>query len=205
LERCHELVIERNLAVLTLSALILVLVQRRTAWLGVTASILLPILVCQFLYMPLVAVPTWRTAQWTTSIGPLQAANWPAVIVSVNSVRPSPDAGWVGTTHLMSAPHHPVCFIQNPRNMRTQACILSRVAYPKLAMLNAGYQSYTFDPLVTENALALSSVGTAFEAELGLRFPFTCKFHTPRPYYFVQAIDMDASQHIIASTTEQRQ
>lgn len=40
----------------------------RAAWLGAILSIILPIVVCQFLYMPLVALPSWHQTTWTTSL-----------------------------------------------------------------------------------------------------------------------------------------
>lgn len=53
---------------------------QRAAWIGVVLSILLPIIVCQFLYMPLVAIPAWYTTTWTTSREIAEVPNLPAIV-----------------------------------------------------------------------------------------------------------------------------
>jgi len=110
-----------------------------------------------------------------------------AVIVSVNSLHPSSHPGWVGATHIMSAPDHPLCQIKNMHNTQAQVCTLSSMVNTKFAS-EIGFQSYTFNPLTTDNANALLSVGTAFEVELNLDFPFTCKFQALKARRYVKQL-----------------
>lgn len=55
------------------------------AWVGIAVSILLPILTCEFIYIPLVAVPAWRSVQWTTSLEVSEYTSPPAVALVVDS------------------------------------------------------------------------------------------------------------------------
>lgn len=51
----------------------------RAAWTGAVLSILLPIVVCQFIYMPLVARPAWHKIVWTTSLRVAENAQLPSI------------------------------------------------------------------------------------------------------------------------------
>jgi hypothetical protein len=53
--------------------------RTKVAWAGVVLSIILPIVVCQFLYMPLVAVRKWHTVTWTSSLS--SEPTFPGVVV----------------------------------------------------------------------------------------------------------------------------
>lgn len=58
----------------------------RAAWLGAILSIVLPIIVCQFLYMPLVALPSWHQNTWTTSLHVDQNLPLPGVVILYQGV-----------------------------------------------------------------------------------------------------------------------
>lgn len=55
-------------------------VAERTAWFGVILSVLLPIIICQFVYMPLIAIPAWQTTTWTTSLEVTETFQMPAIV-----------------------------------------------------------------------------------------------------------------------------
>lgn len=53
----------------------------RAAWLGAILSIVLPIIVCQFLYLPLVALPSWHRTTWTMSLHVDETLPLPGVVI----------------------------------------------------------------------------------------------------------------------------
>jgi hypothetical protein len=59
------------------------------AWIGIIASMFLPIIVCQFFYMPFVAVPAWNTATWTTAIEADTTTLYPSVVIATDGYDPA--------------------------------------------------------------------------------------------------------------------
>ncbi|KAK4560544.1 hypothetical protein LTR86_005741 [Recurvomyces mirabilis] len=59
-------------------------VPDRVARIGIVLSILLPIIVCEFIYMPLVAIPAWHSIRWTTSLRVESPTLFAAVVVAVS-------------------------------------------------------------------------------------------------------------------------
>ncbi|TKA73946.1 hypothetical protein B0A55_05646 [Friedmanniomyces simplex] len=51
------------------------------AWIGIILAILSTIIICEFLYMPLVAVPAWHRIQWTSTMSISNTTGFPAIVV----------------------------------------------------------------------------------------------------------------------------
>ncbi|KAI1764876.1 hypothetical protein GGR53DRAFT_465976 [Hypoxylon sp. FL1150] len=62
--------------------------SERTAWTGVILSILVPIIVCEFVYLPLVAVRDYRSVKWSSSVRAEKNQIPPAILLV-------PDSLWI--------------------------------------------------------------------------------------------------------------
>ncbi|KAI9745422.1 MAG: hypothetical protein M1818_000956 [Claussenomyces sp. TS43310] len=68
-------------------------VSQRVTWVGILASILLPIVFCEFIYINLVAVPSFNKIVWTSTVDLPETANLPAIIwVALNKETFGPPA-----------------------------------------------------------------------------------------------------------------
>ncbi|KAK4547083.1 hypothetical protein LTR36_001304 [Oleoguttula mirabilis] len=54
----------------------------RAAWIGIVLSILLPVVICEFFYLPFIAIRAWHTVEWKTSLEAHDHALFPAVIIN---------------------------------------------------------------------------------------------------------------------------
>ena len=50
----------------------------------------MPIVVCQFFYMPFVAIPSWHTSRWTSNLDVESKISYPAVVVGSLGTAPDP-------------------------------------------------------------------------------------------------------------------
>jgi hypothetical protein len=77
-------------------------VSRRVAWTGIILTILLPIVACQFIYLPVIALPAWKTEIWDVSLSTDETLNqMPSVYVSPGAGvtflnLSSPNCSWSG-------------------------------------------------------------------------------------------------------------
>lgn len=58
----------------------LITVSTRTAWIGVIASIILPIILCEFVYFNLVAIPAYHSVTWTTTVASQALIQMPTLV-----------------------------------------------------------------------------------------------------------------------------
>jgi hypothetical protein len=134
------------------------------AWIGIIASMFLPIIVCQFLYMPFIAVPAWNTATWTTAIEADTTALYPSVVIATDGYDP---AEGVPVTLFQ-----PECSVRNTTEQPVN-CTISDVqtGHPPLWF---SYQFVTFNSKAQPHAIGTTDIASAV-AVLYLAISFNCK------------------------------
>lgn len=56
--------------------------QKRIAWIGIVLSIVISIALCQFYYLPFVALPDWYEIKWTDDVDIPQDLVIPAMVIA---------------------------------------------------------------------------------------------------------------------------
>ncbi|KAK4545569.1 hypothetical protein LTR36_002919 [Oleoguttula mirabilis] len=69
----------------------------RTVWIGVFLTIMVPTLVCEFIYMNFTAVPAWKTTVWTTSLDTQEYLRFPSFTVTPVVVNADWSFNWTGS------------------------------------------------------------------------------------------------------------
>lgn len=63
--------------------------SKRTAWVGVATSVLLPVIFCEFIYLNAVAVPQYGTKVWATTLSNAATLQPPSIFVYTYELGPN--------------------------------------------------------------------------------------------------------------------
>ncbi|KAK6422934.1 hypothetical protein LTR95_016614 [Oleoguttula sp. CCFEE 5521] len=63
--------------------------SKRLAWVGVILTVIVPIIICQFIYMPLVARHEWKRVSWTTELRVPEIERFPGITAQFGSTNKS--------------------------------------------------------------------------------------------------------------------
>nr|OQO22447.1 hypothetical protein B0A51_06245 [Rachicladosporium sp. CCFEE 5018] len=63
--------------------------SKRLAWIGVILTVIVPIVICQFIYMPLVARLEWKRVSWTTELRVPEIERFPGITAQFGGTNKS--------------------------------------------------------------------------------------------------------------------
>lgn len=123
-----------------------------------------PIVVCQFFYMPFVAVPAWHTPIWTTDLEVDKTALYPSVVIATEGYALAE-----GPAVTLS---YPGCRVHNATDRVEADCVTSDVQYAH--WLRGHYQYITFNSKGQANAIGTTDIASPVAA-LALSVNMNCK------------------------------
>ena len=128
----------------------------------------LPIIVCQFFYMPFVAVPAWHTPTWTPGIEPGTAAFYPSVVIA--------NTGYQLADGVAVTLSQPSCNVRKSASQPWVNCDVSGVQTSYV--IYDKYEFVTFNSTVQSSADWTTDIASA-TATLMLSANIHCEFKDP--------------------------
>lgn len=132
------------------------------ALIGVVASMFLPIIVCQFFYMPFVAVPAWHKPTWTTDIKADNISRYPGIVIATDGYNRFQQVVQVNISQ-------PECTVINAADSSQPSENKCRFGVQRAPVGINNYQFFTFDSkdlADIASSVARMSVYVSFKCKL---------------------------------------